>query len=67
MNYGAPNLNILNRKNNTLLKNYIDELLEKKVIKIDDSELVFLDEESNFGILINRSFHVALTIFHYFL
>ena len=38
LNHGAPNLNIRNSKNNLLLRNYIDELLENKFIKIDDSE-----------------------------
>ena len=47
LNHGAPNLNICNSKNNLLLKNYIDELLENKFIKIDDSEMVSLDEEYN--------------------
>ena len=46
LNHGSPNFNISNSKNNLLLKSYIDELLEKKFIKIDDSELVFLDKES---------------------
>ena len=49
LNHGAPNLNICNSKNDLLLKSYIDELLENKLIKIDDSELVFLDEESSFS------------------
>ena len=56
LDHGAPNLNISNSSNNSLLKNYIDELLENKFIKIDDSELVFLDEESNFEILKNHQF-----------
>ena len=47
LNHGAPNLNICNSKNNSLLQSYIDELLSNKLIKIDDSELVYLDEESN--------------------
>ena len=47
LNHGAPNFNISNSKNNVLLESYIDELLENKLIKIDDSELVSLDEESN--------------------
>ena len=46
LNHGAPNFNISNSKNNVLLKSYIDELLENKFIKIDDSELVSFDEES---------------------
>ena len=41
LNHGAPNFNISNSKNNLLLKRYIDELLEKKYIKIDDSEIFF--------------------------
>jgi len=47
LNHGAPNFNIHNSKNNVLLKSYIDELLENELIKIDDSELVSLNEEFN--------------------
>ena len=47
LNHGAPNLNICNSKNNTLLKSYINELLANNLIKIDDSDLVTLYEESN--------------------
>ena len=47
LNHGAPNLNIRNSKKNILLQSYIDELLENKLIKLDDSELVFLDDKSN--------------------
>ena len=47
LNHGAPNFNISNSKNNLLVKSYIDELLEKKFIRIDDSDLVFLDEKLN--------------------
>ena len=47
LNHGAPNFNISNSKNNLLLKNYIDELVENKLIKIDDSEIFFLNEYSN--------------------
>ena len=47
LNHGAPNLNICNNKNNFLLKSYIDELLENKLITIDDSDIVYLDEKSN--------------------
>ena len=46
LNHGAPNFNISNSKNNLLLKNYIDELLENKFIKIDDSDTFFLNEDS---------------------
>ena len=49
LNHGAPNLNICNSKNNLQLKSYIDELLENKFIKNDDSDLVTLDKKSNLG------------------
>ncbi len=54
LNHGSPNFNICNTKNNPLLKSYINELLENKFIKIDDSEIVSLDEESNLN-TINKS------------
>ncbi len=47
LNHGSPNLNITNSNNNPLLKSYIDELIENKFIKIDDSEIFFLNEDSN--------------------
>ena len=47
LNHGSPNFNISNSKNNLLLKRYIDELLENKYIKKDDSEIFFLNEHSN--------------------
>ncbi len=47
LNHGAPNFNIFNSKNNPLLKNYINELLENKIIKIDDSDVFFLNQELN--------------------
>ena len=46
INHGSPNFNVSNSKNNFQLKNYINELLKNKFIKIDDSELVFIDDES---------------------
>ena len=48
INHGSPNFNVCNSKNNLQLKSYIDELLKNKFIKIDDSDLVFIDDESNF-------------------
>ena len=47
LNHGAPNFNISNIKNKLLLKNYIDELLENKFIKIDDSDIFFLNQDLN--------------------
>ncbi len=45
LNHGAPNFNISNSKNNLLLKSYIDELLKNKFIKIDDSDIFFLNQD----------------------
>ena len=45
LNHGAPNFNIRNSKDNLLLKNYIDELLKNKFIKIDDSEFISLGDD----------------------
>ena len=47
LNHGAPNFNISNSKNNLLLKSYIDELLKNKFIKIDDSDIFFLNQDLN--------------------
>jgi len=47
LNHGAPNFNISNSKNNLLLKSYIGELLENKFIKIDDSDIFFLNQDLN--------------------
>ena len=46
LNHGAPNFNISNSKDNPLLKNYINQLLENKFIKIDDSEIISLGDEN---------------------
>ena len=46
INHGSPNFNVSNSKNNFQLKSYINKLLKNKFIKIDDSELVFIDDES---------------------
>jgi len=56
LNHGAPNFNISNSKNNLLLKSYIDELLENNFIKIDDSEVVFLNDDSNLENINNSEF-----------
>jgi len=60
LNHGAPNLNICNSKNDFLLKSYIDELLENKLIKIDDSELVSLDEEANLDTIKKSEFNCGI-------
>jgi len=56
LNHGSPNFNISNSKNNLLLKRYIDELLEYKYIKIDDSDLFFINEDSNLEIIKKSEF-----------
>jgi len=60
LNHGAPNFNISNIKNNLLLKNYIDELVENKFIKIDDSEIVFLNKYSNLETIKNSEFSLGV-------
>ena len=60
LNHGAPNFNICNSKNDLLLKSYIDELLENKLIKIDDSEIVSLDEEANLETMTNSEFNCGI-------
>ena len=60
LNHGAPNLNIANDKNNPLLKSYIDELLDNKFIKIDDSESVFPDKECNLENYVKSEFSYGI-------
>ena len=57
LNHGAPNFNIYNSNNSLILQSYIDELLENKFIKFDDSELIFLDEESTSESIKNSEFY----------
>ena len=47
LNHGAPNFNICNTKNNLLIKSYIKELLVNKLIKKDESDFVYIDDQSN--------------------
>ena len=63
LNHGAPNFNISNSKNNLLLKSYIDELLENKFIKIDDSDTFFLNQDLNFSPFFDVSNHLLLLNF----
>ncbi len=56
LNHGSPNLNITNTNNNLLLKSYIDELIDNKFIKIDDSETFFLNDDSNLDIIKKSEF-----------
>ena len=60
LNHGAPNLNICNSKNDFLLKSFIDGLLDNKLIKIDDSEIAYLDEEANLETIENSEFNCGI-------
>ena len=42
LNHGSPNFNICNSTNNDLLKSFIHELLDSKIIQSDPSELIEL-------------------------
>ncbi len=57
LNHGAPNFNISNSKDNLLLKNYLDELLENKFIKIDDSEFISLGDENKLKTIEKTEFY----------
>ena len=57
LNHGSPNLNITNSNNNLLLKSYIDELIDNNFIKIDDSDIFFLNEDSNLEIIKKSEFY----------
>ena len=67
LNHGSPNFNISNSKNNLLLKRYIDELLENKYVKIDDSDIFFLNHDLNSETQKNLNFLVGSIIFLYIL
>ena len=60
LNHGAPNFNISNSKNNLLLKNYINELVENKFIKVDDSEIFFLNKYSNLETIKKSEFSLGV-------
>ncbi len=57
LNHGAPNFNISKSNDNLLLKNYIDDLLEKKLIKSDDSELTSLGDISELQTIKKSEFY----------
>ena len=66
LNHGAPNLNICNSKNDFLLKSFIDGLLDNKLIKIDDSEITYLDEEANLETIKNSEFNCGINYYSLF-
>ena len=66
LNHGAPNFNISNSKDNLLLKNYIDELLENKFIKIDDSEFISIGDENKLETIKKSQFYCGNRYFSSF-
>ena len=63
LNHGAPNLNIYNKKNNLLLKNYIYELLENNFIKIDDSDSLMFSKLYSSSIETNSESSIFMKLF----
>jgi len=49
LNHGSPNFNIVNNSNDLRLNNFLRELLEKNIIKKDNSLLIELDQNLNFS------------------
>jgi len=49
LNHGSPNFNIVNNSNDLKLNNFLSELLEKNIIKKDNSLLIELDKNLNFS------------------
>ena len=47
LNHGSPNFNIINNSNDLKLNNFISELLEKEIIKKDNSLLIESDKNPN--------------------
>ena len=43
LNHGSPNLNIINNKNNKQLEFFIKDLLNSKIIQLDESDLIHLN------------------------
>ena len=57
LNHGSPNFNISNSTNNRLLKTFIQELLDSKIIQLDLSDIIELDGESIENKKINSYFY----------
>ena len=56
LNHGSPNFNITNNSNNLNLNNFVNQLLEKNIIKKDDSLLIELDQDLNPSIKLTSQF-----------
>ena len=57
LNHGSPNFNICNSNNNQLLKTFIQELLDAKIIHLDPSDLIELCEDPREQKKIISDFH----------
>ena len=57
LNHGSPNLNICNNNNDHLLKTFIQELLDSKIIQSDYSDFVELHNKPLPDSEINSNFH----------
>ncbi len=59
LNHGAPNFNICNSANNKLLDNFINELLELRIIKLDLSDFIELYENPLLDSKVNSNFYTG--------
>ena len=48
LNHGSPNFNIVNKSKNLLLENFINQLLEANIIKLDVSESIEINDYQKF-------------------
>ncbi len=56
LSHGSPNFNICNKTNNHLLKSFIQELLDSKIIESDTSDVIELKENHLFETRIDSDF-----------
>ena len=54
LNHGSPSFNITNSNNNLLLKNYIDELIDNKFIKLY-SDITEMEKKQNIQLILKIS------------
>ena len=57
LNHGSPNFNICNKNNDLLLKTFIQELLDSKIIQTDPSDLIELCKEPLIDSKIDSDFY----------
>ena len=56
LNHGSPNLNIINNKNNKQLEFFIKDLLNSKIIQLDESDLIHLNINNKLNSIENIQF-----------